>query len=73
MLAECGIKIITNINCEIHASGYPNRDKLAHLSELIQPNALIPIHGGKLHLDKHAEIAKAFGIKTFWYRMMAIL
>jgi ribonuclease J len=64
LLAERGVKIITNVDCEIHASGHPSRDELERLYELVQPNALIPIHGGKLHLHRHAEIAKEYGIKN---------
>jgi ribonuclease J len=30
----------------------------------VKPNVLIPIHGGKLHLHKHAEIAWEYGIKN---------
>jgi ribonuclease J len=63
-LAERGVRIITNIDCEIHASGHPSKEELVHLYELVRPRALIPIHGGKLHLHKHAEIAKEYGIKS---------
>ncbi|MDR1236316.1 MAG: ribonuclease J [Holosporaceae bacterium] len=64
MLAERGVKIITSVDYEIHASGHPSKNELEHLYELVKPNVLIPIHGGKLHLYKHAEIAKEYGIKN---------
>jgi ribonuclease J len=64
LLAERGVKIITNLDCDIHASGHPSKNELERLYSLLKPNALIPIHGGKLHLHKHAEIAKEYGIKN---------
>ncbi|MDR1334311.1 MAG: ribonuclease J [Holosporaceae bacterium] len=64
LLAERGVKIITSLDCDIHASGHPSRNELERLYSLLKPNSLIPIHGGKLHLYKHAEIAKEYGIKN---------
>lgn len=63
-LAERGVRIITSVDYEIHASGHPSKKELMHLYDLVRPNALIPIHGGKLHLHKHAEIAREYGIKN---------
>ncbi|MDR2781989.1 MAG: ribonuclease J [Holosporaceae bacterium] len=64
LLAERGVKIITSIDCDIHASGHPSKDELRHLYDIVRPKSLIPIHGGKLHLYKHAEIAEEYGIKN---------
>jgi ribonuclease J len=63
-IAASGAKIITSVDYEIHASGHPSRAELEHLNDLLKPHILIPIHGGKLHLCKHAEIAKEYGIKN---------
>ena len=63
-LVEQKVKIVTDIDCEIHASGHPSREELEHLYELSDPNILIPIHGELLHLYKHAEIAREYGIKN---------
>lgn len=63
-LAEKGIKIITNADCDIHASGHPSRQELTHLYDLVRPKLLVPIHGEKIHLYKHEEIAKEHGIKN---------
>ncbi|MDR2107068.1 MAG: ribonuclease J [Holosporaceae bacterium] len=62
-LVERGVKIITNLDYEVHASGHPSRNELQRLYELTKPHTLIPIHGGKLHLYRHAEIAEEYGIK----------
>jgi ribonuclease J len=64
LLAERGIRIITSLDYEIHASGHPSREELELLYSLLRPNILLPIHGGKLHLHKHAEIARDYGIKN---------
>lgn len=63
-LAEKGIRIITNADCDIHASGHPSRQELHHLYNLVRPQTLIPIHGEKIHLYKHQDIAKEYGIKN---------
>ena len=58
------IEIITDIDCEIHASGHPSREELQHLYSLIKPHYLIPVHGETMQLYKHAEIANKYGIKN---------
>lgn len=63
-LIDKGVKIITDFDYEIHASGHPSKKELTHLYELTRPKVLIPIHGEKLHLYKQAEIAKEYGIKN---------
>ncbi|MDR0677120.1 MAG: ribonuclease J [Holosporaceae bacterium] len=62
-LAEKNVKIITDMDCDVHASGHPSREELIRLYDLVRPKILIPIHGGRLHLYKHAEIAEDYGIK----------
>jgi ribonuclease J len=63
-LTEKGVDIITDVDYEIHASGHPSREELEHLYALVKPNVLIPIHGERIHLRKHAEIAREYGIKN---------
>ncbi|MDR0968847.1 MAG: ribonuclease J [Holosporaceae bacterium] len=63
-LSDRGVKIITSEDCEIHASGHPSKEELERLYDLTKPNILIPIHGGKLHLRRHAKIAEEYGIKN---------
>ena len=59
-----GIKIISDIDYEIHASGHPSKEELEHLYKLTNPRSLIPVHGETIQLHKHAEIAKEYGIKN---------
>ena len=58
------IEIITDVDCEIHASGHPSKEELRHLYSLVKPSYLIPVHGETMQLYKHAEIAKEYGIKN---------
>lgn len=58
------IEIITDVDCEIHASGHPSKEELRHLYSLVRPSYLIPVHGETMQLYKHAEIAKEYGIKN---------
>ena len=60
-LAEKGIRIITNDECKIHASGHPSQKELTFLYDILKPKVLVPIHGEKVHLYRHEEIAKAHG------------
>lgn len=53
--------IITDVDCEIHASGHPSRRELQHLYSLVRPDYLIPVHGETMQLYKHAEIARESG------------
>lgn len=63
-LTEKGVKIVTDLDYDIHASGHPSKEELERLYELLKPKILIPIHGERIHLHKQAEIAKNFGIKN---------
>lgn len=59
-----GIKIVTDIDHEIHASGHPSKEELEYLYKLAKPHSLIPVHGETVQLYRHAEIAKEYGIKN---------
>lgn len=63
-LIQKGVKIVMDIDHRIHASGHPSRSELELIYEWVRPKTLIPIHGEKIHLYHHAEIAKEFGIKN---------
>lgn len=58
------VEIVTDVDCEIHASGHPSKEELQHLYSLVRPQYLIPVHGETMQLYKHAEIAKEYGIKN---------
>ena len=62
LLIEKGVRIVTDFDYDIHASGHPSKEELEHLYALIKPKILIPIHGERIHLHKQAEIAERIGI-----------
>ncbi len=64
LLISKGVRIVTEIDHDIHASGHPTKEELQLLYSLVTPKILIPVHGETIHLYKHAEIAKNFGIKN---------
>jgi ribonuclease J len=46
----------------VHASGHAYRDEQAELLELLRPRAFVPVHGTRLHLQQHAELARELGV-----------
>ena len=64
LLTEKGVKIITNEDGDIHASGHPSQEELETLYKVVRPKILIPIHGERIHLYRQAEIAEKFGISS---------
>jgi ribonuclease J len=62
-LARLGVDVITSEEALVHASGHPRQDELKLFYGWLKPRALIPVHGEPRHLLRHAEFAKAAGIK----------
>jgi ribonuclease J len=57
-----GARVVTNAEAPIHASGHPHRSELDRLLELLQPRAVVPVHGRRRHLEAVAELARRHGI-----------
>jgi ribonuclease J len=64
LLVENGVKVIADMDNNIHASGHPSKEELHHLYSITKPHFLVPIHGETMQLHRHAEIAKEYGIKN---------
>jgi ribonuclease J len=64
LLTENGVKVIADMDSNIHASGHPSKEELHHLYSITKPHFLVPIHGETMQLYRHAEIAKEYGIKN---------
>lgn len=63
--AEMGVNVITtHHDADIHVSGHPPRDDLMTLYKLVQPKAIVPVHGEMVHLIAHMELANSMGIKA---------
>ena len=57
-----GVKIITDRDAPIHASGHPRRGEVQRMYEWIRPQIAVPAHGEALHLSVHADFARAQGV-----------
>ena len=63
-LVAQGVRIITDRDAPIHASGHPRRGEVARMYEWIRPQIAVPAHGEPLHLSVHADFARAQGVKS---------
>jgi ribonuclease J len=57
-----GVKVITDRDGPIHASGHPRRGEVSQMYDWIQPQIAVPAHGEPLHLATHADFARAKGV-----------
>ena len=62
-ITRMGVKIITEKDDFVHVSGHPGREELEYLYNILNPKALIPVHGEARHLYEHANFAKKMGIE----------
>jgi ribonuclease J len=62
-LATRGIEVITEKQAHVHVSGHPGRPELEAMYEWIRPEIAIPVHGERRHMEAHAMLAKACGVK----------
>ncbi|KPF73613.1 MBL fold metallo-hydrolase [alpha proteobacterium AAP81b] len=63
LLATRGIEVITEKQAHVHVSGHPGRPELEAMYEWIRPEIAIPVHGERRHMEEHAKLAKACGVK----------
>jgi ribonuclease J len=62
-LAARGIDIITERQAHVHVSGHPGQPELEAMYEWIRPEIAIPVHGERRHMEEHAKLALANGVK----------
>jgi len=62
-LATRGIEVITEKQAHVHVSGHPGRPELEAMYEWIRPEMAIPVHGERRHMEAHAALALATGVK----------
>jgi ribonuclease J len=46
----------------VHTSGHAHRYEQERMLQLIRPRAFVPVHGTRHHLERHAELAREFGV-----------
>ena len=57
-LAQKDIKVITELDADIHVSGHPCQEDLATLYQWAKPQIAVPTHGENRHLIRHARLAR---------------
>ena len=62
-LATRGIEVITEKQAHVHVSGHPGRPELEAMYDWIRPEMAIPVHGERRHMEAHAALALAAGVK----------
>lgn len=62
-LMKRGIDVIYERMYEVHVSGHACQEELKLMMGLVKPRYFIPVHGEQKHLQKHAGLAVAMGIK----------
>ncbi len=46
----------------IHVSGHAHAGEQRRMLSLVRPESFVPVHGTRMHLEKHAELARAEGV-----------
>ena len=63
-LVRSGVRVITDQDRRVHASGHPRRDELRELYNWVRPQILIPVHGEAVHLAAQRELGRSERIAT---------
>lgn len=48
---------------DIHTSGHAHRDEQRAMIDLVRPTALVPVHGTRHHMERHAALARDVGVR----------
>jgi ribonuclease J len=62
-LSDNKIEILTDQDALVHVSGHPRKGELEQLYDWLKPEIVVPMHGEGRHLEAHAELAEALGVK----------
>ncbi len=60
--SELGVDVVDDSSGLYHVSGHANRPDLEKLTEIVNPQVLIPMHGEHRHLREHVKIAEGNGV-----------
>jgi ribonuclease J len=61
-LMEAGVRVVTRSDAVVHASGHPYREELKQFYAWVRPQIAIPVHGERMQLEKHAQLASDCGV-----------
>lgn len=59
-----GVNVITDRDAPIHVSGHPYREELKQLYKWLKPQIVVPVHGERMQMEKHAELARECGVSA---------
>jgi len=62
LLAQRGIKMVTDRQSMIHVSGHPGRPDLEAIYRWLRPQILVPVHGEIRHMHEQARLGRSTGI-----------
>lgn len=62
--ARRGARVVTAEQAPVHASGHPHREELDRVLEVLRPRWVLPVHGGRRHLEEAATLARRHGCGT---------
>jgi ribonuclease J len=48
---------------DIHASGHAHQDEQRDMIDLVRPDAFVPVHGTRHHMERHAALARDAGVR----------
>jgi ribonuclease J len=61
-LSRLGVRLYHGRNSHVHVSGHAAQDELRTFMNVIQPQAVIPVHGEHRHLRANAALARQVGV-----------
>lgn len=61
-MTKIGVRVITQRDANIHATGHAKREEMKLLLNLTQPEHLVPVHGSFHMRKQHADLAKTVGV-----------
>jgi ribonuclease J len=62
--SEIGVDVVDDSSGLYHVSGHANRPDLERLSAIVNPQAVIPMHGEHRHLRAHVKLAQSNGLQS---------
>jgi ribonuclease J len=62
-LVDLGCELVTDADDLVHVTGHPRREELKEMYAAVKPHIAVPMHGEPRHLEAHAKLARAAGVK----------
>ena len=63
-LLSRGVIIMTDRDAKIHVSGHPYRDEIRTILDWVKPRHVLPVHGERMQMERHADLAEECGISA---------